>query len=151
MALKSFSIDAPHPVDVHVGRRIRQRRSLLGMPQEKLADFSGVTFQQVQKYESGKNRVSASRLYEFAKLLEVPVGYFFEGLDVIPGATSFGLSDQDQDGFSNNNELPPSIMQDSDALELVRTYYSLKDPNLRRELLKFLKQMAATLSTSDKK
>ena len=70
-----------HPVDVHVGARMRQRRTLLGMSQEKLGTAVGLTFQQIQKYERGSNRISASKLYDAARLLEAPVSYFFEGLD----------------------------------------------------------------------
>ena len=71
----------PHPVDIHVGQRIRQRRFMIGMTQDQLAEASGVKFQQIQKYETGMNRVSASRLWEFTKTLQVPISYFFEDLD----------------------------------------------------------------------
>jgi len=71
-----------HPVDIHVGQRIRLRRILLNTTQQKLSDQVGVKFQQVQKYETGVNRVSASRLWDIAKVLDVPVSFFFEGLDV---------------------------------------------------------------------
>lgn len=137
-----------HPVDVHVGKRIRERRSVLGIPQEKLADNAGVTFQQVQKYESGKNRVSASRLFKFAQFLDVPVNYFFDGLD---NRSPVGASDQGQDSFDGqkNDNIMGNLLHDRDVMELVRTFYSLKDPKLRKELLKFLKQMAETLSSSD--
>ena len=77
---KTIAIDGPDPVDVHVGMRLRQRRTLLGMSQEKLAKAFGVSFQQVQKYERGANRISASRLHLLTKILDVPVSYFFEGL-----------------------------------------------------------------------
>ncbi len=73
--------NTPHPVDIHVGARIRLRRTLLGMSQEKLGDAVSLTFQQIQKYERGANRVSASRLYQFAQVLSVPVSSFFDGLD----------------------------------------------------------------------
>ena len=73
-----------HPVDVHVGARMRQRRTLLGMSQEKLGTAVGLTFQQIQKYESGSNRIGSSRLYEFAKVLDVPVSYFFDEMPSTP-------------------------------------------------------------------
>ena len=77
---KTISADGPDPVDVHVGNRLRQRRTLLGMSQEKLAAAFGVSFQQIQKYERGANRISASRLHLLTQILDVPVTYFFEGL-----------------------------------------------------------------------
>jgi transcriptional regulator with XRE-family HTH domain len=77
--------DGPHPVDVHVGQRLRLRRVLLGLSQQRLGECLGVSFQQVQKYEKGTNRVAASRLHEFAQVMDVPVGFFFEGLPAFSG------------------------------------------------------------------
>ena len=87
--------DHPHPVDVHVGARVRLRRTALGMSQEKLGDAIGLTFQQVQKYERGTNRIGASRLYELSRVLEVPVSFFFEELDpaAIAGTQIAGLQE----------------------------------------------------------
>ena len=84
MALAAIAPDIPHPVDVHVGTRVRLRRTLLGMSQEKLGEAIGLTFQQVQKYERGTNRIGASRLYELSRVLDVPVGFFFEEIDPAP-------------------------------------------------------------------
>lgn len=84
----------PNPIDVHVGMRVRTRRLFLGMSQEKLGDELGITFQQIQKYERGVNRIGASRLYRISKVLQVPVGYFFEGLDVVEEASDVPRPDQ---------------------------------------------------------
>ncbi|MCB1556088.1 MAG: helix-turn-helix transcriptional regulator [Alphaproteobacteria bacterium] len=133
----------PNPVDVHVGIRIRMRRSLLGISQEKLAEAVNLTFQQIQKYERGTNRVSASRLYQFSKILDVPVSYFFEkfsesGDGRMLGYT--GLSDNDQEQIIDDDRL-----HSKETLELVRAYYAVTDAKSRRELLKTIKSMADIL------
>ena len=130
----------PDPVDIHVGARLRTRRTLLGMSQERLAEAIGLTFQQVQKYEMGKNRISASRLYQFAQILDVSISYFFEGYDQPESGhtdSSNGLSDTIQEGF-----IPENVMNERETLELIRVYYSIKEPKLRKDLLKWLRQMA---------
>ena len=105
-----------HPVDAHVGKRIRHRRWLVGMTQQQLADKVGIKFQQIQKYETGMNRVSASRLWDIADALGVQISFFFEGLSEI--------------------ELAPvvqgDIMADKEALELVRSYYAIPEAQRRR-------------------
>lgn len=106
-----------HPVDVHVGQRVRQRRWMVGMTQQQLGNRVGIKFQQIQKYETGTNRVSASRLWDIAAALDVPVEFFFEGLE---GGTS-------ADGTPNGD-----IMTDKEALELVRAYYSIPETQRRR-------------------
>lgn len=130
----------PDPVDIHVGSRLRTRRTLLGMSQEKLAEAIGLTFQQVQKYEMGKNRISASRLYQFAQILDVSISYFFEGYeqkDSHQSDISGGLSDNMQEGF-----VPENVLYERETLELIRVYYSIQDPKLRKDLIKWLRQMA---------
>ncbi|MCC6008716.1 MAG: helix-turn-helix transcriptional regulator [Rhodobacteraceae bacterium] len=107
-----------HPVDVHVGQRLRQRRWLAGMTQQQLAERVGIRFQQIQKYETGMNRVSASRLWEIGCALEVPVAYFFEGLSE---------SDSDDPGRA-----PGDLINDREALELVRTYYAIPEAQRKR-------------------
>ncbi len=111
--------NAPHPVDIHVGARIRLRRTLLGMSQEKLGEAVGLTFQQIQKYERGTNRVSASRLYQFGQTLDVPVSFFFDGL--------------------NSPTIGP-ITDDRLMLETARALSRLSDPT-RRAALNFLKAL----------
>ncbi len=120
----------PHPIDIHVGLRVRQRRALLGMSQTDLGKAVDLTFQQVQKYERGANRISASRLFEFAAVLDVPVSHFFEGMTSEtssgkrkPGRAK-GKEGGDEAGHSTKRE----------TLELVRAYYKIKDANQRKSL-----------------
>ena len=108
-----------HPVDVHVGKRIRHRRWVSGTTQQQLADQVGIKFQQIQKYETGMNRVSASRLWDIAAALGVEVSFFFEGLD---GALIAG----DQSG------MPSDILSDKEALDLLRSYYAIPENQRRR-------------------
>ena len=134
-----------HPVDVHVGARMRQRRTLMGMSQTKLGDAVGLTFQQVQKYERGANRVGSSRLYEFAKALDVPVSYFFDEMpgNVLSGrpmaakvkkGTSFGEA-----GTPFATEKDPLIKRET--LQLVRGYYKIRDEAVRRRIYELVKSM----------
>ena len=118
-----------HPVDVHVGARMRQRRTLLGMSQEKLGTAVGLTFQQIQKYERGSNRIGSSRLFEFAKVLDVPVSYFF---DEMPSNALAGrpMSGRGRKGFGEaatpfEQEKDPLIKRET--LELVRAYYKIRE------------------------
>ncbi|MCB1650970.1 MAG: helix-turn-helix transcriptional regulator [Alphaproteobacteria bacterium] len=146
---KSNKKGGPSTIDVHVGQRLRVRRSLLGLSQEKLASLIGLTFQQIQKYERGTNRISAGRLYEFSKLLEVPVQYFFEQMDINvankQGTASYqGLSDNKQEGFEGNDN--DDIMTRKETLDLIRTYYTIKDPETRKDIIKFIKSMAERFS-----
>lgn len=122
-----------HVVDVHVGKRIRQRRWLTGMTQQKLAELVGIKFQQIQKYETGANRVSASRLWDIADALGMPVSFFFEGLKDEEGADGPAV-----DG------LPADLMADKEAMELVRSYYAIPENQRRRlfELARVLSDVA---------
>ena len=108
-----------HPVDVHVGKRIRHRRWLVGMTQQQLAEQVGIKFQQIQKYETGANRVSASRLWDISEALDVPVSFFFEGLDATPDA-------------AHGETVPADLMGDKEALDLVRSYYAIPENQRRR-------------------
>lgn len=121
-----------HPVDVHVGKRIRHRRWLVGMTQQQLAERVGIKFQQIQKYETGANRVSASRLWDIADALDVPVSFFFEGIE----------SESDESTASEN--VPADIMGDKEALDLVRSYYAIPENQRRRlfELARVLSDVA---------
>ena len=129
--------DHPHPVDVHVGSRVRLRRTALGMSQEKLGDAIGLTFQQVQKYERGTNRIGASRLYELSQVLEVPVSFFFEELDpaAIAGTHMEGLSEPPAPPYAATGG-------NRDVLELARTFQRISDPALRRRLFDLIKSIA---------
>lgn len=110
-----------HPVDVHVGKRIRHRRWMVGMTQQQLAEKVGIKFQQIQKYETGMNRVSASRLWDISESLEVPVSFFFDGIEETPA-----------EGRGSDSALPSDIMADKEALELVRSYYAIPENQRRR-------------------
>lgn len=111
-----------HPVDVHVGKRIRHRRWLVGMTQQQLAESVGIKFQQIQKYETGMNRVSASRLWDIAHSLSVPISFFFEGLNEdAPIAEPEAVSD-----------VPRDILKDKEALDLIRSYYAIPETQRRR-------------------
>ena len=109
-----------HPVDVHVGKRIRHRRWLVGMTQQQLAAKVGIKFQQIQKYATGANRVSASRLWDIADALDVQVSFFFEGMDAA------------QEGTTADQSVPADILGDKEALDLVRSYYAIPENQRRR-------------------
>jgi transcriptional regulator with XRE-family HTH domain len=132
-------------VDENVGMQLRQRRSLLGLSQEKLAEQVGITFQQIQKYENGANRVSASRLYEFSKVLDIPVAFFFENFNKTNDRKNIGLAENDQSPFEGQDD----VMNRKETLELVRVYYSIKNPKLRKDLFKLVKSMAENLKNQD--
>lgn len=138
-AVKRKTKGVADPVDKHVGHRLRVRRSLMGMSQERLAEAIGLTFQQIQKYERGTNRVSAGRLFQFSRILEVPIPYFFEqfGNDFEQGEASYGFSDNEQEEFQGED-----LMQRKETLDLVRVYYSIPDANARKDIYKFVKSMA---------
>lgn len=134
----------PDSVDVHVGQRLRVRRSLLGMSQEKLAEAIGLTFQQVQKYERGVNRISAGRLFHLSNILDVPISYFYDHLDRGQNMNqpAYGLSDNEQASFGPEED----FMTSKEALDLLRVYYSIKSPEARKDIIKFIKSMAERLS-----
>lgn len=127
-------------VDVYVGGRLRERRNLMGLSQEKLADSVGLTFQQVQKYERGTNRVSASRLYEFSSVMDVPVSYFFDGYKASHPAPA-GMSDNEQASLVDDD-----VMSRKETLDLIRVYYSIPDEKLRQRFLGLIKSMASNFS-----
>lgn len=133
-------------IDEYVGVQLRQRRALLGMSQEKLADQVGITFQQIQKYENGANRVSASRLYEFSKVLDIPVNFFFENYGSNENhAFAIGFGEGEQAGFENAED----VLKRKETLELIRVYYSIENPKLRKDLFKLVKSMAENLRNQD--
>ena len=123
-----------HPVDVHVGKRVRHRRWLIGMTQQQLAEKVGIKFQQIQKYETGANRVSASRLWDIAEALDVPVSFFFEGLS----------EDAETTETSGGAGVPADLLGDKEALDLVRSYYAIPENQRKRlfELARVLSDVA---------
>ena len=127
---------APNPTDKHVGARVRMRRMMLSMSQEKLGDALGLTFQQVQKYEKGANRIGASRLQQIAHILQVPVSFFFDGAPNAPGQTHDGFSEAPSPAYVSD------FLATSDGLALVKSFQRLKDPKLRRRIVDLVQQMA---------
>ena len=125
MARRTIARDGPHPVDAHVGNRVRLRRTLLGMNQTQLGEALGLTFQQVQKYERGFNRIGASRLWQLSQILDVPVSFFFDEL-------------------VDEAKAPPpdDISLKRETLELVRAYYRIRDPAAWKRLYELTQAMA---------
>lgn len=115
-----------HPVDIHVGKRVRHRRWMVGMTQQQLAEKVGIKFQQIQKYETGMNRVSASRLWDIANALEVPISFFFEGVrEKLPEVAQAEAAEE-------GAGVPGDILGDREALELVRSYYAIPESQRKR-------------------
>lgn len=121
--------DGPHPVDRHVGLRIRMRRKEMGVSQERLAEALGITFQQVQKYERGANRVSASKLWEIAGALKTPVAYFYDGLG-------------DHDGVSAQRDAAQEFMLSAEGMELMATFPRITEPAVRRKIVELVRVVA---------
>lgn len=124
-----------HPVDAHVGSRVRLRRTLLGLSQQKLGQDLGLTFQQIQKYERGANRIGASRLYELSEILDVPLSFFFEEMPAKSISASGGLADTER-------EFEHQYMSKRETLELVRAYYKITDLEIRKRLFEVIKSIA---------
>lgn len=127
----------PRPVDVHVGQRLKQRRTLMGMSQEKLGEAVGLTFQQIQKYERGANRIGSSRLFEFSQILDVPVSFFFDEMpDAVVDAGGPEFIPEDL------GEIDGDPLVRRETLELVRSYYKIDDPNVRKRIYELVKSVA---------
>ena len=137
--IKRTSRRGPHPIDVHVGFRVRLRRNLLGMSQEKLGRAIGLTFQQIQKYERGVNRVGASRLFHLSRALDVPVSFFFE--DLSPEAAGDGKRRARGLSEAPASALEPDSLSKRETVELIRAYYQVTDPKLRKRVLDLLKAL----------
>jgi transcriptional regulator with XRE-family HTH domain len=139
---KEYSTDNPHPVDIHVGRRLRSQRMLKGLSQEKLAESLGITFQQIQKYENGTNRLSASRLFLVSQALDIGLGYFFEGLtgqvEVSPLQVAEKKADMSDAG---------SLLNSRESIELMRAYQQIQDPAARKQLVEIARNLAKAYTT----
>ncbi len=131
----------PSPVDVHVGARVRQRRTLLGMTQTMLADGLDLTFQQVQKYERGANRISAGRLYDLSRVLDVPIEYFFD--DMPPEVAASSLAIKGRGKAKKLLRYEPNPMGTRDTLELARAYYKIEDATDRKRVYELIKALVA--------
>ena len=132
-------LGGPNPVDVHVGGRVRLRRTLLGMSQEKLGEAIGLTFQQVQKYERGANRIGSSRLFDLSRVLDVPIGFFF---DEMSDETASKSPRQIMGMAETQSTFEPDPMAKRETLELVRAYYRINDPKVRKRLFEMTKALA---------
>ncbi|MCH4092281.1 helix-turn-helix domain-containing protein [Acetobacter sp.] len=145
-------------LDAHVGARIRLRRTMLGMSQEKLGEAISLTFQQIQKYERGTNRVSASRLFEIARVLDVPIGFFYDDMPLAPAAASpettqsapvMGFAEAQQGfggppmpGTPSQVAVDAAVLSRRETLELVRAYYRIPDAGVRKRVLDLIRSMA---------
>jgi len=131
--------DRPNPIDVHVGSRVRLRRNMLGLSQEKLGEAIGLTFQQVQKYERGANRIGASRLLELSQVLGVPVSFFYDETDPVHAPpVPTGFAESPQEGFDSDP------MRKRETIELIDAYYDIDDAAVRRRLFDLAKALAAS-------
>ena len=142
---KNFRVTNNNAVDVHVGKRVRLRRTLLGISQVQLGASLNITFQQVQKYERGANRISASRLWDISQILDVQISYFFDDMtdDTIrssPRCVSRGGNIE----FNDENVRDP--MARRETLELVRTYYSIESSKVRKRISEMVKTLAVTIN-----
>lgn len=136
-----MSSKAPNPIDRYVGSRVRMRRIMLGMSQEKLGEALGLTFQQVQKYEKGTNRVGASRLQQISEILQVPVSFLFEGAPVEPRA-----------GHANGKAPAPDYVSEflatSEGIALTRAFTRIEDSRMRRSIVELVEQIAGAHGTN---
>src|SRR5262245_2341037 len=127
---------APNPIDKHVGSRVRMRRMMLAMSQEKLGDALGLTFQQVQKYEKGTNRIGASRLQQISHILQVPVAFFFEGAPNLHGSADGGMKEAPSPAYVSD------FLATSEGLSLTKAFMRIKEPKLRRRIVDLVEEIA---------
>ena len=126
----------PNPIDKHVGSRVRMRRIMLAMSQEKLGDALGLTFQQVQKYEKGTNRIGASRLQQISNILQVPVAFFFEGAPNVNGPTD-GMKEAPSPAYVAD------FLATTEGLALTKAFMQIQEPKLRRRIVDLVREIAA--------
>jgi transcriptional regulator with XRE-family HTH domain len=133
----------PNPVDTHVGSRVRLRRMLLGMSQERLGESMGLTFQQVQKYEKGVNRIGASRLFQISRILDVPVQFFFEEAPHIgsDGSPVRGMAESDSEAFILE------FLNSREGLELNRAFVKIADAKVRKSVVDLVRALSASAGT----
>ena len=126
-----------NPIDIHVGKRLRLRRTIVGISQEKLAETLGITFQQVQKYEKGINRIGSSRLFAIAKTLNVPVNFFFDEYNESANSNSKYALAEDTSAFEHEEN-----SRNRETMTLVKAYYQIQDPKVRKKALELIKSLA---------
>lgn len=129
----------PEPIDIHVGSRVRLRRNLMGLSQQKLGEAVGLTFQQIQKYEKGTNRIGSSRLFQFSQVLDVPVSFFFDDIPTELMQDAGGVSDNGQEGYQSEDHLARR-----ETLELVRAYYRIGDDKVRKRIFEMVKAVGSS-------
>jgi len=135
----------PNPIDIHVGSRLRLRRALIGMSQEKLGNALEITFQQVQKYERGTNRISSSRLFQISRILDVSVSFFFDDMDTEIIKQTEGMAE------INKQVLQVDKLSRRETLEFVRAYYKITDPMVRKKIFEMVKAIAnSEIGSNDK-
>jgi transcriptional regulator with XRE-family HTH domain len=144
----------PSPIDSHVGTRIRLRRTLMGMSQERLGEALGLTFQQIQKYERGVNRVGASRLFDLSRVLDVPISFFFDDLPDLTSNSSNGDSPTVRHSagratpFAQGQEIfGEDTVNRRETLELIRAYYRITDPSVRKRVFELVKSLVPDITT----
>lgn len=126
----------PNPIDVHVGKRVRLRRTMLGLSQEKLGDSLGITFQQIQKYEKGSNRIGASRLQQLSEILKTPISFFFEEVPGSEKAAIEGMSEADSPNYIVD------FLSTSEGLQLYKAFANIKDPKVRKKIIDLVRSLA---------
>ena len=126
----------PNPIDVHVGSRVRLKRTMLGFSQEKLGENLGVTFQQVQKYEKGANRIGASRLQQISSILQTPVSFFFEGAPGYDAAKASGFAE------SGSQDYTIDFLSTNEGIQLNKAFARIKDPNVQKKIVDLVKSLA---------
>lgn len=127
---------SPNPIDIHVGSRVRLRRTMLGMSQEKLGDSLGITFQQIQKYEKGANRIGASRLQQISAVLKTPISFFFEDAPGSSDGTASGFAESDSSNYVVN------FLSSSEGLQLNKAFIRIKDPKVRKKIVDLVRSLA---------
>jgi transcriptional regulator with XRE-family HTH domain len=130
-------IETPNPIDIRVGTRLRLRRNMLGLSQEKLGEAIGLTFQQIQKYERGANRIGASRLFELSRVLDVPVSFFFDDTDPVRAPATGGFAEPAAEAFESD------LLRKPETVEIIRAFFAIDDPTVRRRLMDLAKALAA--------
>src|SRR5246500_4759652 len=137
--------DKPNPIDIHVGSRVRLRRNMLGLSQEKLGEAIGLTFQQVQKYERGANRIGASRLHDLSRVLDVPVSFFFDDMDPVRApAIPSDFAEPEAEAFDSDP------LRRRETVELVDAYYRIGDPGLRRHFFELARALALSIDRASR-
>ena len=130
----------PHPIDVHVGNRVRLRRSILGMSQNELGAYLGLTFQQIQKYEKGVNRIGSSRIFEISRILKVPIQFLFDDFEGLNGA-ELGVTETNAAADQESSALI-ELLKTPEGVQLCRYFADIKDPKVRRRVLELVKTLS---------